>query len=207
MIVSSVNHMTVEFPQDQPISAILPAFYKQYNLEADGGYDSDHVTIEFTRNITLYIPNWDARRKALLKHDVHHIVTGYKSNFLGETEIAAWEIGSGCWQYGAALALNMPGLAIGFWINLPKMFRAFVLGVRTRNLYSDMVSDTDATNMTVLQIREMLGLNASYPRSVSVKEVLLFCGWLILAAIYSICTIALVPFIWLYSAFIWLRTK
>jgi hypothetical protein len=197
--------MDIEFPQDQPIGTLLPLFYQQYNLEADGGYDADHVTMKVARNYAFYIPNWNARRKALLKHDIHHMVTGYKSDFKGELEIASWEVGSGCWPYWAALALDLHGPAFGFWINLPRVFKAFVLGLRTRNLYSDIVSDKDVVNMTLQEVRDVLGLTNSDSGHITLRELLLFCFWLMVSAIYSVCSIVLLPLIVLYSLFIGLR--
>lgn len=128
---------------------LLPAFYKKYNLQTDGGEKDSKVKIEFTKNIYIYIPNSDTRRKALLKHDIHHIITGYKSNFKGETEISSWEIASGCNHYYAAWLLDFYGMLYGFWFNLPNVFKAFVRGRRSRNLYSDVISDEAVLNMPV----------------------------------------------------------
>ena len=64
---------------DKTIRELLPGFYKEYNLGMDGGQSSSSVRIELTKNLTLYIPNFTARRKAVLKHDIHHIVTGYRT--------------------------------------------------------------------------------------------------------------------------------
>src|SRR5689334_23331167 len=115
------------FEVDTP-RKLLPAFYKQYNLGNDGGQSSSYVKIEFTNKIFLYFPNSDVRRKAVLKHDVHHIVTGYTSTFKGETEIGTWEIASGCRHYWIAFALDLHAMTAGALFNLPGIYRAFVKG-------------------------------------------------------------------------------
>jgi hypothetical protein len=40
------------------------------------------------------LPNSDARRKAVVLHDLHHVATGYKTDWTGEAEISAREIAS-----------------------------------------------------------------------------------------------------------------
>ena len=98
-------------------SQLLPDFYRQYNLPPDGGQNDSFVKVEITEKINVYIPNFDARRKAVLKHDVHHLVTGYPSILKGEAEISAWEIASGCTNYWAALLLDSQGLLIGLFLS------------------------------------------------------------------------------------------
>jgi hypothetical protein len=105
------------FMDDKTPAELLPAFYREYNLGMDGGATSSSVRIEITKNFALYIPNFTARRKAVLKHDIHHLVTGYPSTFTGETEISAWEIGSGCKKYWAAWVLDMSGMMMGIPFN------------------------------------------------------------------------------------------
>src|SRR5258706_10445391 len=114
---------------------LLPGFYRQYGLEDDGGHSSSHVKIEFTGKISLYFPNFNARRKAVFKHDVHHIATGYTSKFKGETEIGAWEIASGCRHYWVAFLLDLHAMVIGILFNPAGVYRAFLKGRRTHNLY------------------------------------------------------------------------
>ena len=76
--------MQSEFPATSTIAEVLPVFYSKYGLGADGGLSADTVKIVFFKNFYVYIPNIDDRRKAVLKHDIHHIITGYKSDFPGE---------------------------------------------------------------------------------------------------------------------------
>lgn len=42
-----------------------------------GGKAAPALEFEFTKKIILYIPNFSARKKTVLKHDFHHVVTGY----------------------------------------------------------------------------------------------------------------------------------
>src|SRR5437870_445016 len=110
---------------DKTLRELLPEFYKENNLGMEGGMNNASVRIEMTKKIVLYFPNFPARKKAVLKHDMHHLVTGYPSTFTGETEIGAWEIASGCTKYWAAWVLNMSGMMTGIPFNFWRLVKAF----------------------------------------------------------------------------------
>ena len=76
-------------------------------------------------------------------HDLHHVLTGYQTNLRGESEIAAWELASGCRRMPAAFVLNVFALAIGALIAPRMVLRAWARGRATKNLYSH---DTVATS-------------------------------------------------------------
>jgi hypothetical protein len=67
------------------------------------------------------------------------VVSGYGNDAVGEAEIGAWELASGCKGYFAAWVLNWSALMLG--LRSPRrMFAAFVRGRQTKNLYD---ADTD----------------------------------------------------------------
>jgi hypothetical protein len=187
---------------------LLPAFYQQYNLDDDGGQNSSYVKIEFTEKFFLYFPNFDIRRKAVFKHDVHHIATGYTSTFKGETEISAWELASGCKRYWAAYALDLHAVMIGMIFNPAGVYRAFIKGRNTKNLYADVFTDEQLIDMPLYEIKESLLLN-----KYSGKEKSHFIDWILFALmllfglIYSVSSLVLLPFVLLYTAFIILKKK
>jgi hypothetical protein len=182
---------------------LLPGFYKQYNLEDDGGQNSPYVRIEFTKNFALYFPNFAARRKAVFKHDVHHIATGYASTYKGETEIGAWEIASGCRQYWVAFVLDMSAFMTGLLFNPLGVYRAFVKGRRTRNLYTNNFTDEQIMDMPLSSIRESLKLN-NYPENNmgNLFDLLLFLMLVLFGIVYSVLSILLLPFVLIYSLYI-----
>jgi hypothetical protein len=136
----------------------LNNFYQEYNLGDEGGNHLNYVTLEIFNFFNVYIPNWDNRRKAVLRHDIHHLLTGYKSELLGEFEIAAWEIGSGCMNYFAAYLLNAGGLLAGLLIYPRPTFKAFLLGCRTTNLYQLKIVDKSLKNSTLEELKMQIGL-------------------------------------------------
>ncbi len=107
----------------------------------------------------LYIPNSRSRRRAVPLHDLHHVLTGYPTTFLGEAEIGAWELASGCRDCWAAWVLNAGAAAVGFlFLNPRAVVRAFARGRRTRNLYGRVVSDALLAR-SLTEVRVELGLS------------------------------------------------
>jgi hypothetical protein len=188
---------------DSTIRELLPEFYSQYNLGMDGGQSSPYVRVEITKHIILYIPNFTARKKAVLKHDIHHIVTGYPSTFKGESEIGAWEIGSGCKHYWAAWVLDASGFMTGILFNLWGVLKAFARGRGTKNLYYDNITDEKALDMKLGEIQKLLLLD-KYPKETkpSVIDVMVFAIYALAGLVYSILSILLLPFVLGYTVYV-----
>jgi len=187
---------------------LLPAFYQQYSLGPDGGQSSPYVRVEFTKKFAIYIPNFKARKKAVFKHDIHHLATGYPSTLKGETEISAWEIGSGCRRYWAAYLLDLHGLMMGIPFNPVGVFNAFVRGRRTKNLYSNQWSDEKVMSSTMGEIKRHLMLNEPGMRFRGKwRDMFLFLLVLVIGLVYSVLSIILLPFILVYTLYISLVYK
>ncbi|MBV1856928.1 MAG: hypothetical protein KUG77_00860 [Nannocystaceae bacterium] len=132
-------------------------YFEANGFGADGGYSKSTVTV-VVFGLPVSFPNTQARRRAVVFHDLHHIATGYLTNNLGESEISAWELGSGCWAYRAAWVLNTWGLLLGGFKNPARVFQAFVRGRQTTNLYG---RDADALlAREVEDVRQEMGLDA-----------------------------------------------
>src|SRR5262245_55376361 len=93
-------------------------YFAENGFGDDGGYASDWVDLKLGP-IPFPIPNTPARKRAVAYHDLHHVLTGYKTDFLGELEISAWEIGGGCKGFLAAWQLNLGGMGAGLFL-MPK---------------------------------------------------------------------------------------
>jgi hypothetical protein len=200
--------MVMTSPEENKIRNWLPVFYKQYNLDEDGGLHDSKVKVEITKQFYLYIPNFSVRKKAVLKHDIHHIITEYPSDLRGESEIGAWEIASGCKKYWIAWALNLYGMEMGFWFNLRGMYRAFVRGRRSDNLYSNVIADEKAVEMSPRQLRHFLSIPAHDQKIKSnLADLLLFLSWLLIGAVYAICSIVILPLIIVYNIVLFSKRK
>jgi hypothetical protein len=136
-------------------------YYRVNGFGDDGGDSLEWVPLKIWR-FTIKIPNTQARRKALKIHDLHHVVTGYETNLRGESEIAAWELASGCRRMPAAFVLNMFALAIGAVIAPRRVLRAWARGRVTKNLYTHDTVDA-LLPLEVSTVRASLGLDAPVP--------------------------------------------
>lgn len=186
---------------DDAPRTILARFYTDNRLAPDGGLSSRSVKIELTRRIHFYFPNFEARRKAVVKHDMHHLITGYSaSSISGESEISAWEIASGCKKYWAAFLIDISGVMIGVLFNFKNVLRAFALGRKTKNLYHDLISDEKALDTPLPELRNLIGIDTvSENFKISFSDVFLFLLFLIFGTIYSIVLLVFLPFLVIYT--------
>ncbi len=146
------------------------AYFEANGFGEDGGYNKATVTVTVL-GIPVSIPNTEGRKRAVVFHDMHHLVTGYATTNLGEAEIGAWELGSGCWDVRAAWVLNTGSLVLGVFTNPARLFRAFVRGRQSENLYG---RDADALlRRPVDEVRSEMGLDAE-PRAASKGDVVAF---------------------------------
>jgi hypothetical protein len=193
--------------EDKALKQILPQFYATYNLPPDGGFSSSYVQIDLTKKFHVFIPNFDARRKAVIKHDIHHITTGYSAgSMVGEAEIGAWEIASGINGYWAAYVLDIAGAMYGLLISPRKVFKAFARGRRTKNLYLDEFSIPQSLDMTIAEMQRQLLLDKhSIDTKANFTDYLRFAGFITVGALWSLISIVFLPFVIFYSLYITLR--
>jgi hypothetical protein len=136
-----------------------------------GGYDDTWVDFKLGP-LPMPFPNTPARVRAVRYHDLHHLLTGYDTDIVGEFEISAWEIGAGCKGFGAAWALNLGGIAAGLFRAPRRVFRAFVRGRGQRTIYGeDLESVLDST---VGEARARVTRASGASREATFADVLLF---------------------------------
>jgi hypothetical protein len=117
-------------------------YFADNEFGADGGYSDAWVILAKLGPLKLGIPNTAGRIRAVQRHDLHHLATGYDTDMLGESEISAWELGGGCKDFYAAWVLNLSALGLGVLRSPAKMRRAFVRGSRSQNLYAQAIDDS-----------------------------------------------------------------
>ena len=114
-------------------------------------------------------------------YDLHHIATNYKTDWPGEAEISAWEIGGGCGRYYAAWILDLSGWGAGLIVAPRRLFRAFMRGRQAKtNLYHIGFDEKHLDQVTVGGLRDQLGLRMS-PTLPALGDVALFSFWSVLA--------------------------
>jgi len=149
-------------------------YFRDNGFGEDGGYAKAWVAVRLGP-LPLAFPNTAARVRAVRFHDLHHVVTGYATDLVGEAEIAAWEIATGSADFGAAWLLNLQALGLGLLRAPGASFRAFVRGRRTRNLYRRRFDDA-LLAARVGELRAELGLAAA-PAPATQADRIAFAAW------------------------------
>lgn len=168
------------------------AYYQANQFAPDGGDSEPWVDFKLGP-VPMPFPNSDARRKAVRYHDLHHVLTGYRTDIIGELEISGWELGAGCGSYLAAWVLNLGGLVAGLIAAPGKTIAAFVRGRRTKTLYSQPFEPL--LGRDVEAVRAEVGLASYQPGRVTAGDVLWLTGAVMLALAVWLPVVALTPVI------------
>jgi hypothetical protein len=107
--------------------------------------------------LRLKFPNTKGRKSAVPLHDLHHVLTGFGTNWVGEAEIGAWELRAGCNSF-ITYYLNGGGVLIGLFLSPPRVLRAFRAAKGQRTLYRDPASYEQLLQMSVGEVRKRLGI-------------------------------------------------
>jgi hypothetical protein len=174
-------------------------------LGDDGGYGDAWVVVKLWR-VPLAFPNTEGRRRAVRFHDLHHVLTGYPTTWRGEFEIAAWEVAGGIRRYRVAWLLDLLGFACGLVVCPRAVYRAFVRGRHSTNLYGD-AWDESILARRVGEVRRRLGLDGSEARATRDDKVS-FALWAAASAAAYVATgavmlapaLALAAALWFYFA-------
>jgi hypothetical protein len=110
------------------------------------------------KNVPL--PNTSSRRRVVPLHDLHHVLTGYHTDWKGEGEIGAWELGAGC-NTATLYVLNGSAALIGLALAPGRTWRAFVRGRSARSLYRERADYEGLLDLTVGALRERLGIRGA----------------------------------------------
>jgi len=129
--------MRTDYEESMTMREARARYFDVNSFGANGGYDDAWVDFKFGP-VPMPFPNTPGRVRAVRHHDLHHILTGFDTDLVGEFEISAWEIGAGCKDFIAAWVLNLGGMAGGGFFRCPRRtFRAFVRGRRERSTYGE----------------------------------------------------------------------
>jgi hypothetical protein len=119
-------------------------------------YSAPTYTVKFW-HVPVKFPNTKAHQWATPLHDLHHLLTGYRTDWIGEAEIAAWELRAGC-KTLVVYWLDTAAAAIGLFISPARVWRAFLRARGQRTLYCDPLLCEQMSQMTVGEVRARLGI-------------------------------------------------
>lgn len=174
------------------VSEARSRYFRENGFGEDGGYSAEWVELELGP-LPVRFPNTPARVRAVARHDLHHVATGYGTDLMGEAEISSWEIGAGCGSFVAAWALNLWAMTIGVFVLSPRrMLRAFTRGRRCRTLYFEAGDEIDpcllANSVSALQQR--LGLDQPLATA-GTADVAWFAAWSVAGLGFTLTTAAI----------------
>lgn len=130
-------------------------------LEENGftveAYD-DKWTKATAFGIDFAVPNTARHRVAIMLHDLHHVVTGFGTDFAGEGEVSAWEIRRGLRGLGVYVgSLVSAGLALGMVVSPGRTRRAWTAsGAGHQSLFTTDIPYRKLLEMSVGELRERL---------------------------------------------------
>jgi hypothetical protein len=172
----------------------LAHHYVAHGLPLDGGASNPWFNVRIGP-LTLRLPNPPARRRAVVMHDINHLITGYNTTFSeGEMAIAAFEVGAGCGRLAIVWFINLSMLALGLVVTPRAAFAAFVRGRRSASIYASDRDTTALTAMSVEHVRTILRVDSVEARATFADRAL-FAAWGAAAVI-----VFLAPLVVLFSA-------
>ena len=89
--------------------------------------------------LTLHFPNFGWRKRAILAHDLHHVLTGYPCNLRGEFQVAAWEFGAGPMPHWGARLFCLPLVVSGLVWSPRRIWRAYCDGLNATSLHGNRI--------------------------------------------------------------------
>ena len=168
----------------EPLSLARARFFLDNDFGPDGGYDADYGDAEFA-GVPYRVPNGPLRAEALELHDLHHLVTGYDTDWRGESEISAWELASGgpgsTWY---AWIVALWGMFVGLLALPERTIAAFQRGRGSRNLYGAPL-DPALLDGTVGGLRDELAV-VDEPRAQGPVDLAAFVGWTALSLAFGV---------------------
>jgi hypothetical protein len=124
--------------------------------------------------IPIKVPNTRAHARAIRLHDLHHVVTGYGTDMIGEGEISAWELRGGATGAGLYVAsIIFSGFLLGLLLAPRRTLRAWRAGGRAKTLFDASHPYEDLLVQDVGELRVLLGVDrqgvAELPRALHAR--------------------------------------
>ena len=95
-----------------------------------------------------------------MRHDLHHVATGYGTDYAGEGEISAWELRRGIRALGLYTGSIVLSVALlGLLVAPLRTLRAFIAGGRAASLFTHGGLPYDAVlSLSIAELRAHLNL-------------------------------------------------
>jgi hypothetical protein len=114
------------------------------------GYTSKTFGLPFLGR-EIHLPNPPTRQRVIARHDLHHALTGYGTDYIGEAEIGVWELRAGC-NTVFLWAINLTAIALGIFLSPRRIWRAWQAAAGQRSLYVD---ERDLEELLALKLGDL----------------------------------------------------
>jgi hypothetical protein len=141
--------------QDTTVRAARDLYLERNGFDMKG-YEEPTFTLPILGRDVAF-PNPPARRRAIARHDLHHALTGYGTDYAGEAEIGIWELRAGC-NTAFLWLINLIAVAIGVAIAPRRVWRAWGSAASSRSLYLDARPYDELLEMDLSALRADCGL-------------------------------------------------
>ena len=162
--------------------------------EANGlplGYQDAHHWSVSLGPLKLRLPNFAWRKRAIVAHDLHHLITGYPCTLRGECQVAAWEFGAGRFRHPMATLFCLPLLGLGCLISPLETWRAFHSGCESKSLHHQVL-DEDFFKMPLEELKARVGDGKGGRKGLVLPYLLLVGTSTILISLPVLCAIGVV---------------
>jgi hypothetical protein len=154
----------------------LNEFYQTNNFGDEGGANETWVWFKFGP-ISLPFYNFKQRRELIWLHDLNHLVTGYDTNWRGESSVSAWETATGGWGISPVWILILSAFGIGLFLHPVATFKAFVRGRYTRGPVNLQLPKKQLIQYQLSDLKQELGLANEPVYKANLSDVLHFLLW------------------------------
>jgi hypothetical protein len=120
-------------------------------------YDAPKTPASFL-GVSFTVPNTPQHRWALMRHDLHHVATGFGTDIPGEAEVSVWELVGGVPNIGLYTAGIVTSIAMLGYARYPRRSLAARRASKAISLFQDVVPYETALAMRIGDLRVRLGM-------------------------------------------------
>jgi hypothetical protein len=132
-------------------------YLRENGFSAAGYEETKSHLVAF--GVDLTIPNPPRRREIIKVHDLHHVMTGYGTDLVGEGEISTWELRAGTRGVGPyVLALIVISAFLGIVLAPRRMVRAWFAAKGARPLWASPMTYPQMLEKSLSELRAYAGM-------------------------------------------------
>jgi hypothetical protein len=143
-------------PDDETVLAARDRYLRESGFDA-----AEYTAPRFSVRVgpwVLRLPNPPERQVNVPRHDLHHVATGFRTDWRGEMAISAWEVGAGLGGLWVAWLICVPFFVAALALSPRRAIRAYREGRRCRSLFVDRLRYDELLALSVGALRRRIRL-------------------------------------------------